>query len=335
MKFSMLTHASRLGLALAAGALLTGCGEQTEGGAQTAAGAPVVIYTNADEEAQTAMKHALDANGLKGAYLMQGFGTAELGGKLAAEGRSIEADVVTLSTYYLESLQQQKKLFSPLGLRIETLNPVPDYYAPILGLTGSLFVNTKVLEADKLPAPKAIEDLADPIYAGRISIPDITGSSTAWLMTQAVISEKGEAEGAAVVRRIEQNAGPHLEKSGSGAIKKIRAGEVAVGFGLRHQAVSDHKKGLPVDLIDPVEGNFTLLEAAAVVDKGEKTNPNARKVVETIITHSRSEMLRDYPVALYKGEAVASELKPARPRSYAEPLTVELLKKHQDLVKVR
>ena len=48
----------------------------------------VVIYTNADEEAQQAMKNALDNNGFKGAYLMQSFGTSELGGKLAAEGKT-------------------------------------------------------------------------------------------------------------------------------------------------------------------------------------------------------------------------------------------------------
>ena len=33
------------------------------------------------------------------------------------------------------------------------------------------------------------------------------------------------------------NTGPHLESSGSGPIKKVQAGEVAAGFGLRYQAV--------------------------------------------------------------------------------------------------
>jgi len=49
-----------------------------------------------------------------------------------------------------------------------------------------------------------------------------------------------------------------------GLVKLIRAGEVAVGFGLRHQAVADKAKGLPVDFIDPVEGNFMLTEAATM-----------------------------------------------------------------------
>ena len=293
----------------------------------------MVVYTNADEEAQQAMKNALDNNGLKGAYLFQGFGTSELGGKLVAEGKAIEADVVTIATYYLESLQKQQHLFAPLTFTPNTITGTPNFYAPILGNCGSLFVNTQVLKADNLPAPKSIEDLAQPIYAGHISVPDIMGSSTSWLMTQAMIAAKGEKDGATTIQQIEKNAGPHLEKSGSAPLKKIRAGEVAVGFGLRHQAVADKAKGLPVDFIDPIEGNFTLYEAAAVIDKGDKTNPNAQKVVETIVKFGRQELLKYYPVALYQGETVTAENRPAHPAQFTEPLTVELLKKHQSLVK--
>ena len=98
-------------------AAMVGCGNDgsTDADKGKTAAAPaktaeVVIYTNADEEAQTAMKNALDKNGMKGAYLIQSFGTSELGGKLAAEGKNIEADVVTLSTYYLDSFQKKEKL---------------------------------------------------------------------------------------------------------------------------------------------------------------------------------------------------------------------------------
>lgn len=293
----------------------------------------VVIYTNADEEAQQAMKNALDNNGFKGAYLMQSFGTSELGGKIAAEGKNIEADLITISTYYLDSFQKQNKMFQDLKFKVDTLNPTPSYYAPILGNTGALFINTEVLKSSGLATPKAIADLAKPEYAGHISVPDIMGSSTSWLMTQAVLTAEGEEQGAKTIATIEKNAGAHLEKSGSAPLKKLRAGEVAVGFGLRHQAVADKAKGLPIDYIDPVEGNFQLQEAVAVVDKGDKTNPNAQKMAETIIKHGRAELLKYYPVALYKGETVSAENKPANPKLYKEPLTVELLQAHQKLVK--
>ena len=51
-----------------------------------------------------------------------------------------------------------------------------------------------------------------------------------------------------------KNAGPHLESSGSAPIKKVRAGEVAIAFGLRHQAIKDKNDGLPIkDYIDPIK----------------------------------------------------------------------------------
>ena len=251
-----------------------------------------------------------------------------------AEGKNIEADIITLSTYYLDSVQAKDKIFADLTFDHEAIDGnTVSFYAPILGNTGAMFINTEVLADDGLEAPKSLKDLADPKYEGHISVPDITGSSTSWLMTQALIDAYGEAEGVKLVQAIEKNAGDHLEMSGSAPLKKIRAGEVAVGFGLRHQAVADKKQGLPIDYIDPTEGNFTLTEALAVVDKGDKTNPEAMKVAECIIKNARAKLIQYYPVALYKGETVADELKPAHSKAFKEKLSVELLQKHQNLVK--
>ena len=61
--------------------ILAGCGSGSE--------KQVVIYSNADDEAVEAMKETLDANGYKGKYLFQTFGTSELGGKLLAEGKTL------------------------------------------------------------------------------------------------------------------------------------------------------------------------------------------------------------------------------------------------------
>lgn len=67
----------------------------------------VVIYTNGDEEATAAMETSLKDAGYGGKYVLQSLGTSELGGKLLAEGAEIEADVVTMSSYFIESAQDQ------------------------------------------------------------------------------------------------------------------------------------------------------------------------------------------------------------------------------------
>lgn len=312
-----------LGLAasLALGAM-TGCQKKEE---------QVIIYSNADEEAKLAMQATLDAKGYSGKYLFQSFGTSELGGKLMAEGKNIEADVVTMSTYYLESAQAEQSMFKDLAFDYKPLAEKRSFYAPFALMEGAIMVNTEVLASNNLTMPTSLKDLAKPEYKGMISVVDVMGSSTAWLMVQAIISEYGEEEAKTIFKSIYENAGAHLETSGSGPIKKVRAGEVAIGFGLRHQAVADKLKGLPIDYIDPTEGNFSLQEGLAVIDKGDKTNPLASEIVKCLVENVRPEIQKTYPGAVYEGEQVTGEYKSAYPKVFGEPLTVELLKKHQEL----
>lgn len=311
---------------------LTGCGG--DDGGSTSSSEQVVIYTNADPEAQDSFKHALDKNGFEGKYVLQAFGTSELGGKLMAEGKNIEADLITMSTYYIDSAQKTNNMFADLTFSANTLQEVPSYYKPTTGQFGAIFVNTEVLQQENLPMPTSLKDLANPVYKDKISLPDIMGSSTSWLLAQAIFDAYGEQEGAALLKNLEANAGPHMEKSGSGPLKKVKAGEVAVAFGLRHQGLMEEKKGLPIKVIDPTEGNFFLTEGIAVINKGDsKKQELAMKMAECIIKNSRTELLKYYPMALYEGETVDKEYEPEHPKAYKEKLTVDLLKKHQQLIK--
>ena len=203
--------------------------------------------------------------------------------------------------------------------------------ALITAQEGTLIVNTEQMEAENLDMPKSIKDLANPEYKGKIAVTDITSSSTAWLLIQGLISEYGEEEAKEILTDIYANAGDHLEESGSGPLKLVRAGEVAIGFGLRQQAVADKEKGLPVDYIDPEEGNFTLTESVAVVNKSEEKNAKAMEMAECIIKNGREELLKSYPIPLYEGESVPETEKSGNPKTFPEKLSIDLLKKHQEL----
>lgn len=291
----------------------------------------VVFYTNADDEAVESMQKTLDENGYEGQYIFQSFGTSELGGKLFAEGKNIEADAITMTSYYLDSAQEQNNMFADLTFDVNTTDEYPSFYAPFLGNQGAILVNTDVLAENNLEMPTSVKDLADPQYNGFISVVDIQDSSTAWLMVQSLIDSYGEEETKSILTDIYKNAGAHLEQSGSGPIKKVRAGEVALGFGLRHQAVADKADGLPIDFVDPEEGNYTLTESLAVVDKGEDTNPLAMEMVQCIIETGRPDLMRTYPLPLYEGETADGDAISANSKTYPEPLTVELLEEHQAL----
>lgn len=289
---------------------------------------PVVFYSNADDEVIEVIESVLKQHGYGDKYLFQSLGTSELGGKLLAEGKNIEADFITMASYYVDSAQAKHQMFLPLNFKVDSLEPMPNFMAPTTSQDGTIFVNTKLMEELGLPMPKSIRDLANPIYKGQISIADISSSSTAWLFIQALISAYGTGEqGKYMLTRIYQNAGAHIESSGSAPLKKVRAGEVAIGFGLRHQAVADKQKGLPIDYIDPEEGTFSLTEVIAVVDKGAKTNPLAMEMVKTVVENARPGLMKHLPGALYKGE-VTDQTAAQNSKIFPKPLTVELLKEH-------
>lgn len=291
----------------------------------------VVIYSNADEEAQIAIEKALDENGFKGQYILQTFGTNELGGKLLGEGTSLEADMITMSSYYIDSAQKENEMFGTLDLSFSPLQKTKKYQLPMLSIEGSLIINTQELEKANLPKPTSIKDLANPIYEGKISVVDIAGSSTGWLLVQAVLDNYEEKEAKEILSGIIKNAGPHLETSGSGPLKKARAGEVAIAFGLRHQAVADKESGLPIDYIDPIEGNYVLVESIAILKKSDEKTALTKEMAKCIVGNARKDILENYPIPLYEGEVADATRISAKRNTFPKPLTTQLLKEHLNL----
>ena len=114
-------------LAVVSGVLLClgGCNQSPE----------VVIYSNADEESRLAMQDALDRAGFSGQYIFSSFSTSELGGKIMAEGSNIEADVITASTYYLESAP-----FVGMNSFMSILSPIAiiGFTSFVLSMAGNL-----------------------------------------------------------------------------------------------------------------------------------------------------------------------------------------------------
>lgn len=88
---------------------------------------------------------------------------------------------------------------------------------------------------------------------------------------------------------------------------------------------------MPIDFIDPIEGNFSLTESVAVIDKGDKTNKLAMEMAECIIKNGRKELQESYPNPLYKGEEANSANQSKYPKKFKEPLTFELFEQHEKL----
>ncbi|MFM9412803.1 extracellular solute-binding protein [Peptococcus simiae] len=292
----------------------------------------VIIYSNADEEAIQVIENVLNENGYEGQYEIQTFGTSELGGKLLAEGTDIEADMVTMSSFYLESAQDAHDMFVDFTWDVNTEKETPKYIAPLTAQEGAIIVNEKMAEESNLDLPKSIKDLADPKYQDLLAVVDIDSSSTAWLMTQALIETYGEEEATDILAGIYKNANNHIEASGSGPLNKVASGEVPLGFGLRHQVLQKANEGIPVSIIDPEEGNFTLSESLAIIKKDNQEKiDKMQEMTKLIIEKGRPEIQKVYPGVLYQGETAPAGQESNNLKTFSKPLTAELLKEHQDL----
>ena len=309
--------------------LVSGCGKGKDD-------SRVIIYTNSDDEAVQAMKKALDRHGYKGKYTIQSLGTSELGGKMVTEGNRIEGDMITQASYFIDNAQKQTRMFQKLPQTKKPIESSPNYRTPLLRNVGSMFINTKQLEKEGLKPPKTTKDLTKPEYKDKIAIPSIMGSSTGWLLIQAILNEYGDKKGQEILNKLIDNAGPHLEASGSGPLKKVQTGEVVAGFGLRGQALDAKEKGLPIKTVDPKEGNFSLKESIGIVKKdniSKKKQQRMEGMLKVIQQDARKELIHQYPVPVYQGEHVSKKEQPKYLKQWKDPLDVDLLKQHQQKYK--
>ena len=95
--------------------------------------------------------------------------------------------------------------------------------------------------------------------------------------------------------------------------------------------MADKADGLPVDYVDPTEGNYSLTESIAVVDKGDESKDLAMEMAECIITKGRAKLQEYYPLPIYEGETADSAYMSANPKVFPEKLTVDLLEQHQQI----
>ncbi|MBC2854950.1 extracellular solute-binding protein [Cetobacterium sp. 2A] len=286
----------------------------------------VLIYSNAEDEYIDIMNKELNKKGLEDKVEIVKFSTSDLAGKIEIENKNTEADILTFSSFYLETYKDKydmlkKHAFDETKIVKDFRNT---YYIPFIAFSGSIFYNTIELEKRGLPVPQSYKELANPIYKGQISFPNLESSTTGWLMIQAILDNYDTKEAKVIIDGIKTNAGPHIEASGSAPIKKVQSGEVAIGVGMRHQAEMKKMEGIPMEVSDPKEGNYIITESFALVND----TPQIRKVLEIITSEPVHKEISTINTAkIYESDNVPTD-STMNPRIFSKPLTKDLLDEH-------
>lgn len=209
--------------------------------------------------------------------------TAKAAAKLSIEGSSSDADiVVNLENAYMTRVEEHMadvRQYSHLEY-VDDMVVESGKYLIWDRQAGSIIVNRTILEKNHLPVPETYEDLLDPIYKDLISMPDPKSSGTGYFFLKNLVNTMGEDEAFAYIDELAKNVKQFTE-SGSGPVKLLIQGEVAIGLGLTFQAVNELNNGNDFLIIEPEFGSPYSLTSMSML-AGREENEDVVRVFEFV-----------------------------------------------------
>lgn len=210
--------------------------------------------------------------------------TAKAATKIRVEGSNSDADIVVgLDQAYMTMIEEHMAdvtQYSHLDYE-EDMVVENGKYLIWERQAGSIIVNKTILEKAGLPMPKNYEDLLDPVYKDYIAMPDPKTSGTGFFFVKNLINVMGEEEAFAYIDKLANNIKQFTE-SGSGPVKLLIQGEVAIGLGLTFQAVEELNSGNDFVIIEPEYGSPYSLTATSMLE-GRQQDENIVKVFEYVV----------------------------------------------------
>lgn len=210
--------------------------------------------------------------------------TAKAAARIHVEQENTDADiVVNLETAYLEMIKDQlaqSSQFSKLDYLADAKSP-DDRYVIWDRQAGSIIVNKDVIKKHHLDIPKTYDDLLKPEYKGLIAMPDPKSSGTGYFFYKNLVNKLGEKAALNYIDRLAVNV-KQFSESGSGPVKLLIQGEVAIGLGLTFQGVNESNNGNHFEILRPEFGSPYSLTGAGII-KGREQNKDIQRVYSFII----------------------------------------------------
>lgn len=210
--------------------------------------------------------------------------TAKAASKIRIEGTGSDADmIVALEDAYMSKVQQfmapcshySNQLYLP-----DTTVP-SNHYLTWERQSGSIIINKTILEKHNLPIPQTYEDLLNPIYKNLIAMPDPKSSGTGFFFFKSLVNKMGEDNAFDYIDKLAENVKSFTE-SGSGPVKLLKQGEIAIGLGLTFQGVNELNAGNDFMIIEPEYGSPYSLTSVGILE-GRQNNPDIVEVFKFIV----------------------------------------------------
>ena len=246
----------------------------------------IVICASSEQFRNDALQEQLNARFPDKNIVVMYMSTGKAAAKIFAEGASSEIDIlVGLETGYMNKITDSLadisgkcKLSFSEGL---TPNDNQNKWVTWERQAGAIIVNQDILNKYNLEAPKTYEDLLKPEYQGLIAMPDPKSSGTGYFFYKSWVNSWGTDKALEYVDKLHRNLKQFTE-SGSGPIKLLKQGEIAIGLALTFQAVNEINAGQPFEIIFPENGSPFSLTGTALL-KGRENNSEICEIYDFII----------------------------------------------------
>lgn len=246
----------------------------------------IVICSSAEQFRNDELQEQLNERFPDKNIIVMYMSTGKAAAKVFAEGTGTEIDILLgLETGYMSKIKDHLADISGLSKLpyMEGVTPEDNgnKWVTWERQAGAIIVNTDVLAKHGLEAPQTYEDLLKPEYKGLVAMPDPKSSGTGYFFYKSWVNTLGTDAALEYVDKLYGNLKQFTE-SGSGPIKLLKQGEVAIGLALTFQAVSESNDGQPLEIIFPETGSPYSLTGTAMID-GRETDEDILEVYDFII----------------------------------------------------
>lgn len=246
----------------------------------------IVVCASTEQFRNDALQEQLNERFPQYNVIVMYMSTGKAAAKVYAEGSGTELDILMgLETGYLNKIRDSLADISGTS-RIPYLEGVRladngNQWVTWERQAGAIVYNTDVLEKYGLEPPRTYEDLLKPEYKGLVAMPDPKSSGTGYFFYKSWVNAWGDEAALEYVDKLYGNLKQFTE-SGSGPIKMLKQGEIAVGLALTFQAINEINNGQPLEIVFPENGSPYSLTGTAIID-GHRNKPGVEEVFDYIV----------------------------------------------------
>lgn len=274
--------------------VLTGCTSGKE---------KILIYTSVEDYVVEDLSAALNAQFPDYDITVEYVSTGNHAAKLLAEGTASECDITYDLEYAYMTQLDRAGVLADLSAHDQSIycedTVASKNYLIQCRVGGAIILNTQVLSQKGIAEPKSYEDLLKPEYKGLICMANPKSSGTGYMFYKSLVNAWGEEKTLEYFDKLTPNILQYTS-SGSGPVNALLQGEVAIGFGMTSNAVTQLNEGAPLKIIFFEEGSPFTMYGMSII-KGKETRESVKAVFDYLVnTYSYQLNEKFFPEQMFK-----------------------------------